>query len=73
MKYRFEIVGRVGSWMEDWFDGMTIDQQNDRTLVEGTIVDQSHLHGMLNKIRDLNLELISVTKLDTDDMEREEK
>lgn len=65
MNYRFEIAGRVGNWVEEWFTGMVVKQQNDRTIVEGTVVDHAQLHGMLNKIRDLNLELLSAQKLDS--------
>lgn len=64
MQYRFEITGQVGNWAQEWFEGMTIHQQNDKTIVVGTVVDQPHLHGILNRFRDLNLELLSVKKLD---------
>ena len=63
LRYRFEITGILGEWLHEWFEEMQIMSQEDRTIIEGELQDQSHLHGVLNKIRDLNLDLISVTKL----------
>ena len=64
LHYRFEITGRLGDWLHEWFEDMQIMIQEDRTILEGKLQDQSHLHGVLNRIRDLNLDLISVTKLE---------
>jgi hypothetical protein len=51
-------------WL-DWFEGMTITNlENGEAILTGPIIDQSALHGLLNKIRDLNLTLISVRKYD---------
>ncbi len=47
-------------WM-DWFDGLTITREEDgNTLPTGLVVDQAALHGLLKKVRDLGLSLISV-------------
>ena len=49
-----------GSWSE-WFDGLTItNQENGTTILAGRIVDQTALHGILNKVRDLGLPLVAV-------------
>mgnify|MGYP006883071660 CR=1 FL=1 len=64
LHYRFEIKGIIGSWMHEWFEDMNIQFQDERTIIEGNLQDQSHLHGVLNRVRDLNLDLISVTKLE---------
>lgn len=49
-----------------WFDGMTLTRQSDgTTLVQGPVVDQAALHGLLQKVRDIGLPLISVTRVDT--------
>ncbi len=49
------------TWNE-WFDGLTLTPQaNGTTLLRGEISDQTALHSVLNKIRNLNLELLSVT------------
>ncbi|WP_159468337.1 hypothetical protein [Dyadobacter sp. 3J3] len=45
---------------EDRFEGMTICYRDNHTILQGTLKDQAHLHGILNVIRDLNLKLISV-------------
>ena len=51
-------------WL-DWFEGMTITNlENGEAILTGPVIDQSALHGLLNKIRDLNLTLISVRKSD---------
>ena len=63
MYYRFKINGKIGTWMEEWFDGMAITKGSDHTIIEGRVMDQAQLHGFLNMIRDLNLELISLSKL----------
>ena len=44
----------------DWFDYMEISYEGNNTILSGIIRDESHLHGVLNKIRDLNLKLVSV-------------
>jgi len=47
------------SW-EEWFDGMEISYEGDITVLSGENMDKAFLHGILNRIRDLNLKLISV-------------
>lgn len=66
MYYRFKINGKIGTWQEEWFDTMTITPGTDHTIIEGTVLDQAQLHGILNMIRDLNLELISLSQLSED-------
>jgi hypothetical protein len=58
----------------DWFEGLTIETDNGDTLLTGPVVDQAALHGLLRKVRDLGLPLLSVncvgrTKGDTPDFE----
>jgi phosphopantothenoylcysteine synthetase/decarboxylase len=50
---------------KDRFEGMTIKYDENQTIIEGVLKDQSHLHGILNLIRDLNLKLISVIVCET--------
>ncbi len=59
--YRIRVKGRVGPEWSEWFDGMTItsDEHNETTL-SGQVLDQAALYGILNKIRDLALPLLSV-------------
>jgi len=59
--YQIRIKGHLGSQWADWFEGMTIRlEENGDTLLTGPVIDQAALHGLLKKIRDLGLPLISV-------------
>lgn len=59
--YRIRIEGQLDSQWTDWFEGLTITQEdNGDTLLTGLVVDQAALHGLLKKIRDLGLTLISI-------------
>jgi hypothetical protein len=59
--YQIRIKGHLGKQWADWFEGLTttLDDNGD-TLLSGRIVDQAALHGLLKKLRDLNLTLVSV-------------
>lgn len=59
-KVRIRIKGHLNYKWKDWFDGMEILYEGDYTILYGEIKDEAFLHGILNKIRDLNLELVSV-------------
>jgi hypothetical protein len=59
-----KIQGHLDENWEDWFDGMRIIYDEDITILSGFIKDETFLHGILNKIRDLNLNLISITPSD---------
>jgi hypothetical protein len=64
MKYKIKIKGHLDIKWADWFDGMQIIHENDgTTTLMGTVIDQAALQGILKKIRNLNLELISVNKI----------
>jgi hypothetical protein len=59
--YQFRIRGQLDSQWTDWFGGMTITLQEDGdTLLTGPVVDQAALHGLLKRVRDLGMSLISV-------------
>jgi hypothetical protein len=63
--YRIAIEGHLGSQWSDWFDGFTITlDERGRTILVGPVADQAALHGLMKKIRDLGLPLISVNRLD---------
>ena len=63
--YRIRLDGHLAPRWASWFDGMTLSADTDgNTVLEGPVVDQSALHGVLNKLRDIGLPLISVTPLD---------
>jgi hypothetical protein len=60
--YQIRILGHIDQRWSDWFDGLTITTTEDGdTLLTGPIRDQAQLHGLLAKVRDLALPLVSVT------------
>jgi len=64
--YDIRIKGQLDTRWAEWFDGLTITNfENDTVQLSGDLVDQAALHGALNKVRNLNLTLISVTSLDS--------
>jgi len=59
--YHIKIKGHLDTSWQDWFDGLTITLTDDGdTILSGAIVDQAALHGLLNKIRNLGLTIISI-------------
>ncbi len=60
--YEIRIAGRLDPRWEEWFDGLTITVDNGDTLIAGRVVDQAALHGLLRRVRDLGLPLVSVTR-----------
>jgi hypothetical protein len=65
--YQIVVEGHLDSEWSDWFDGMTITLgENAETILTGPLADQTALHGVLIKIRDLGLPLLSMTRIDTD-------
>ena len=63
--YEIRIRGHLTPEHSEWLDGMTITNlDNGDALIAGPVVDQSALHGLLAKIRDLNLKLISVRQIE---------
>ena len=61
MVYQIRIKGHLGSQWTDWFGGLSITlEDNGETLLTGPVVDQAALHGLLKKVRDLGMPLISV-------------
>jgi hypothetical protein len=64
MIYQIRIKGHLGHQWTDWFDGLTITlEENGETLLTGPVVDQAALHGLLKKVRDLGMPLISVNRV----------
>ncbi len=58
--FRIIIKGQLGEQWTEWFENMEISYDGENTILTGHVKDQASLHGILNRIRDLNLKLISV-------------
>ncbi len=66
-RYEIRLKGRVDSSWAEWFDGMSMTHASDGTTVlVGPVVDQAALHGLLQKLRDLGMTLISVNEYEID-------
>jgi hypothetical protein len=66
MVYQIRIKGHLVPQWTDWFEGLTITLEDGNTLLTGTVIDQAALHGLLKKVRDLNMPLLSVNSVDPD-------
>jgi hypothetical protein len=65
-RYEIRLKGHLSARWAARFDGMTLTTRTDgTTLIEGPVVDQAALHGLLRTLRDLGLPLLSVTHLDS--------
>ncbi|MFY9556720.1 MAG: hypothetical protein WAV20_00405 [Blastocatellia bacterium] len=64
MVYQIRVKGHLGSQWTDWFGGLTVTlEDNGETLLTGPVVDQAALHGLLKKVRDLGMPLVSVVSV----------
>jgi hypothetical protein len=60
--YEIKIKGHLDPYWSDWFSGLELTHlEGEETLISGQLPDQAALHGLLERIRDLNLTLISVS------------
>ena len=67
MIYQIRIKGHLGNQWTDWFDGMAItSEEHGETLLTGPVVDDAALHGLLKKVRDLGMPLLSVNRVEPD-------
>jgi len=65
MVYQIRIKGHLGSGWTDWFGGLTITlEDNGDTLLIGPVVDQAALYGLLKKVRNLGMPLVSVNRIE---------
>ena len=64
------VKGRIDEHWSDWFEDLTIEHTDDgETVLTGDVIDQAALYGLLAKLRDLGLPLISVDSVEVEDME----
>ena len=62
--FRIKLKGRLEDKWSDWFDQMAISFEGGETILSGPVADQAALYGLLIRIRDLNLMLLSVERLE---------
>jgi hypothetical protein len=68
--YQIRIKGQLDPEWTDWFEGLAVTRDEDgNTLLTGSVIDQAALHGLLKKVRDLGLTLISVTPVEPGQVE----
>ena len=66
--YQIRVKGHLGRQWTEWFGGLTITlEENGDTSLTGPVIDQAALHGLLKKVRDLGMPLVSVINLKLDD------
>ena len=63
-RYEIRLDGHLGPRWAAWFDGLVLTNEHDgTTVISGPVIDQAALHGLLAKLRDLGVPLLSVTQL----------
>ena len=66
MTYQIRLKGQLGQQWTDWFGGLSIAlDENGDTLLTGLLADQSALHGLLKKVRDLGMPLLSINHVES--------
>ncbi|MDQ1499076.1 MAG: hypothetical protein QOI86_2416 [Actinomycetota bacterium] len=66
-QYEIRVKGHLGSRWSAWFDGLSLTALDDgTTVISGPVVDQAALHGLLHKLRDVGIPLVSLTLLPPD-------
>jgi hypothetical protein len=66
-RYEIRLEGTLDERWTAWFEGLQVTTEGSQTVISGPLPDQPALHGVLIKVRDLGLCLISVRRLDPDD------
>ena len=61
--YEVRVAGILDQRWRAWFEGLEIDSHDSQTVISGPVADQAALHGLLNRVRDLGLVLMSVRRL----------
>ena len=66
-RYEIRLAGHLDAHWAAWFDGLAVTHEGDgTTVISGQIADQSALHGVLQRVRDLGLPLVSVIRIEPD-------
>ena len=70
-RYEIRLTGHLDPHWAPWFDGLNVVREGDgTTVISGRLVDQAALHGVLQRVRDLGLPLVSVIRIDPDQSDR---
>ena len=65
-QYEIRLKGHLDARWAAWFDGLSLRHERDgTTVIHGAVVDQAALHGLLSRVRDLGVPLVSVTQVDS--------
>jgi hypothetical protein len=64
-RYEIRLTGHLDQRWAAWFDGLSLSRETDgTTIIHGSVADQAALHGLLQKVRDTGLPLVSVTRVE---------
>ncbi len=67
-RVEIRVKGRIDEHWSDWFEGLTVTHtEQDETILTGKVVDQASLYGLVAKLRDLGLPLISVNSVEVEE------
>ncbi len=69
--YRIKLKGCLDPKWSEWFEQMTISIEGNQTILTGPVADQAALHGLLIRIRDLNLTLLAVERIEPDQEDKQ--
>lgn len=73
-QYEIRLKGHLGPRWSAWFDGMSVTNAEDgTTVIRGTVADQSALHGLLQKLRDVGIPLLSLEQLPPNESTNEQR
>ena len=64
VQYEIVVDGHLEARWATWFDGFTISEADDTTVLRGLVVDQAALHGLVQRLRDIGIPLISLTPVE---------
>lgn len=71
MQYEIVVEGHLGARWASWFDGFAItDRADGTTVLRGSVIDQAALHGLLHRLRDIGIPLISLVPIEATTDER---
>ena len=65
-RYQIVVAGELSQRFAPAFDPMTLRSGHGQTVLTGTVVDQAHMHGLLNQLAELGLDLVSIAPIDDD-------